>query len=111
MKNPFHFLYYTGLLILLSFGLIIGLFVINLQNLSVIFVGGESNPIPYIKDTNEFVLDNITPKKTTTEKVFAIETPKLKKEVIKITEQAKPDTIRTGNDSITINMVPRDSSQ
>ena len=84
---------------------------VNLQNLSVIFVGGESNPMPYIKDTNEFVLDNITPKKTTTEKVFVIETPKLKQEVVKITEQQKPDTNRTINDSTTINMAPKDSSQ
>jgi hypothetical protein len=66
MKHPFFTLYYTGLGILVSIILMVGLFAANFSNLASIFTKDRPEPAPYNKETNtkifkDFSVDEVKP--------------------------------------------------
>jgi hypothetical protein len=66
MKHPFFTLYYTGLGILVSIILMVGLFAANFSNLASIFTKDRPEPAPYNKQTNtkifkDFSVDEVKP--------------------------------------------------
>ena len=78
MKHPFLTLYYTGIGILLSVGVILTLVVINIPNISRAFTKETPAPKPYPESGDVKVLQNIP-----------IQEPK--KQIVKQTVKAKPE--------------------
>jgi hypothetical protein len=64
MKHPFLTLYYTGIGILLSIGVILTLVVINIPNISRAFTKETPAPKPYPESADVKVLQNIPTEKT-----------------------------------------------
>jgi hypothetical protein len=108
MKHPFLTLYYTGIGIFLSIGVILTLVVINVSNITQAFTKETPVPKPYPESTDVKVLRNLPVEKETE---FVITKPKqLKNEskpneevVSKPTPQEKPSNdslLNPKNDSV-----------
>ena len=78
MKHPFLTLYYTGIGILLSVGVILTLVVINVPNITRAFSKEKPISKPYPESTDVTVLQNIP-------------TQEPKKPIVKETVKAKPE--------------------
>lgn len=78
MKNPFNFLYYTGLTIFISLSLIVGLFAINLQNILKLIPNKKETATEIVPKTDSYVLENLQPIKQEVPKIEKQETQKQK---------------------------------
>jgi len=65
MKHPFFTLYYTGIGIIISAGLILSLLVLNVSNITQAFSGDKPSPKPYSGSTDVEVLRNLPVEKET----------------------------------------------
>lgn len=95
MKNTFNVLYYTGMGILVSIVMIVGLFVMNIQNILNTFIRSQPEVSPYVKDSSAYVIkDNNECKVASKPSPIKVETPK--------TTTIKP---------IEVKILPNDDSQ
>lgn len=100
MKNPFNILYYTGLTILISLSLIVGLFTFNLQNILKLFPNKKDTTVESAPKGNTYVLENLQPIKQEVSQAPKQETTKPKDKpvnnnriIAKDTNETKPEPI------------------
>lgn len=78
MKNTFNTLYYTGLGVMVSISMVVGLFAMNLQNILKTFNKDQTKVEPYAKDASAYVIKggNANNEVTTKQLQTKIEVPK-----------------------------------
>ncbi len=113
MKHPFFTLYYTGIGIIISAGLILSLLVLNISNITQAFSGDKPSPKPYSGSTDVEVLRNLPVEKQTE---VVIRKPKQQTQEVQTknsTQTAPVSNIQTtpSNDTVNKNKTeePKDS--
>jgi hypothetical protein len=96
MKHPFFTLYYTGIGIIISAGLILSLLVLNISNITQAFSGDNPSPKPYSGSTDVKVLQDLP-----VEKENEVVITKSKQQTQQAQKETLTNTVQKSNEKIT----------